>query len=258
MANENVQKDIVSGSPYDAAFYPTSAKYKEGRMPHVGQKVSFRDGREYVFCSTASVFAAGEIIATATALNTVQDGKCTAAAIGATSVTIDTTAMQFFGGSAGVLAANRMSGGYIVVETDAGIGYTYKIKSHAATTSAASGVFTLYDGLVVALTTASDIFFIGPKYDVVIQCTASLAPVGVAVVVTTDATSTNLAYFWAQTKGLGCVLIGTGTSIAIGLEISASASGKCILAAATLAVIGVAMATDTTADAALPIMLNIV
>ena len=252
------QYGVPNGSIYDAAVHSGSDAYKNGTMPRVGDKRVFEDGREFVFISSAVDVLAGQVLATATALATALTNSCTAAAIGATSVTITTTGSAFFGGSAGVIAANRLAGGYLCITDDAGEGYQYRIKSHTAGTASASVTFTLYDGLVVALTTASDVFFIGPRYELCVLGTDLLPPVGIAMVAATGGTNTRTEYFWVQTKGIAPCYITTGTSIAIGKQISTDASGGVkITGAATDVMIGVAAATSTTATAKLPVLLNI-
>lgn len=128
----------------------------QSRVPYIGQKYRIDDdGTEYVWCTTNADLVAGELVATATCQAASIDGGCTAAAIGATSVTIDTTGVAMFGGAAGVIAQDRLAEGYLVIEDDAGEGYTYRIRKNTAGTAAASITLTLYDGLKVALTTAS-------------------------------------------------------------------------------------------------------
>lgn len=247
-----------NGSVFDSAINSTSDAYKNGTMPRVGDRRVFEDGREFVFISSAVDVLAGQVLATATALATALTNSCTAAAAGATEVTIATTGSAFFGGSAGVIAANRLAGGYIVVTDDAGEGYQYRIKSHTAGTASASVTFTLYDGLKVALTTASDVFFIGPRFELCVLGTDLLPPVGIAVVPMLGGTNTRTEYAWAQVKGIAPCYITTGTSIAIGKQISTDASGGVkITGAATDVMIGVAAATSTTATAKVPVLLNI-
>lgn len=257
-----IKHDQVSGSHLDASVNSTGQKYKWGRLPYVGQKLRYDDGREFVFCSTAVDVLAGQLVSTATAQAATFDNLCTAAAIGSTTLTVNTTGVAFFGGSAGVIAANRLAGGYIVMNDDAGEGYTYRIKSHTAGTASASVTFTLYDPLVVAATVASDIFIVGPRYDQVVLATTALPPVGVACVDALAATSTYVEYFWAQTKGIAGVYVTTGTSVAIG-KVAVADTGGVKLGTLTgnaedmQIPIGVFMGTETTATGKCPVLLNI-
>jgi len=251
------QGKIVSGSVYDAPLHSGSTKYKEGRMPHLGQKVTFRDGREFVFVSTAVDGVAGSIVAQATALATPIDNKCTAASAGATTVIIDITGSTIFG-NLSTLAADRMADGFIVTNDGAGAGYSYKVKSNTVQDADAKVTFTLYDALKVDITAATDIVFIGPKHRLVVAGTATLQPVGVLVVPSTAGTNARTEYLWAQTKGLAAVLNTTGTNVAIGLKAACTASaGTIIPTAVTEIIIGTFMATDTAGSVTVPVLLDI-
>lgn len=220
---ENLQKEIVSGSVFDACIAQTDEKFLQGRLPHVGQRVSFRDGREFVFCSTEEDFVAGEVVAVKTALATEFADKCVAAVAGATEVTLNIYNVQIFGGTVSTIALNRLAGGYLMLTDDAGEGYSYKIKGNTVqSTTDATHIYTtitLYDPLKVAVTTSTDCVLVGNPYAYVTEGAVALKPIGVAVVPTTGTTA--LCYFWAQTKGPG-VALGSGT---VGVEIASAASG---------------------------------
>jgi hypothetical protein len=221
MSFRNQQRDIVPGSIYDAPIAATDAKFLQGRVPYLGQRVRFDDGREFVFCSTNADLVAGEVVAFATAQATEIAGGITAAAAGTNQLTIATTGVAFFGGSAGVLAANRLAGGYIALTDDTGEGYIYRIKSHTAGTAAVAMTFTLWDNLKVAVDGTTDCVIVGPKYRAVVEGSASLAPVGVAVVPTTASTDAEEQFFWVQCKGPAACL-GAAT---VGVEVATAASG---------------------------------
>ena len=258
MSKDGDQTSVISGSVLDDAVHSGSTKYKEGRMPHLGQPVVYRDGRVFRFCSTEADFVAGEVVAWATCLAAPIDGSLTAAAAGAVSLTLDQTAVQLFGGSAGVIAADRLAEGYLITNDDAGEGYCYKIKGNTAGTDSVSTVITLYDAIKVAVTAASDVALVGPKYRKVVEGAAALRPIGVAVVPTAANSNSREEFFWVQTQGLAAVLIGTGTNVAIGKTMASDASGGLILDAGDENIrIGVAMGTDTTASAKLPVYLNL-
>lgn len=254
-----MQKDVISGSVYDAAVFATDTKMLSGRAPKLGQQVSFGDGRKFVFCMTTEVLAAGNLVGTATALATPIDDKCTAAAIGATEVTISLSGIQLYGATAGVVAKDALAGGYLVINDSTGAGYQYRIKSNTASTAGtASTTVTLYDGLVVAISATTDIFLIGPRY-MVSAGTATLPPVGVAMVATTGAAAATPAYFWVQTAGIAAVTCTTGTSIAIGKTVAADASaGVKIAGAVTDILVGVSLGTDTAGSGVtIPVQLTI-
>lgn len=217
----NKQLSIISGTPLDAVILSTDQKYLEGRLPQVGTRVEFDDGRVFRFCSTAEVFVAGEMVAVQTCQATEIDGGITAAAVGTKTLTIATTAITFFGGAAGVVAADRLSGGYLMITDDTGEGYSYRIKSNTAGTAAVALTVTLYDGLKVAVAADTDCIIVGPKYRKVTEGAVALSPIGACLVPTTGASSTVEAFFWVQTRG-PAVCLGAGT---VGVEIASAASG---------------------------------
>lgn len=259
MASNRLEKNQGGSDVYAAAVAATDVSFEGGRVPSVGDVRAFNDGREFVFCSSEVDIEPGEIAAMASCQVTPIDNSCTAAAIGATEVTIDTTGVAMFGGSAGVIAADRLAGGYLMIQDDAGEGNHYRIKSNTAGTASASITLTLYDRLKVALTTASDVVLVGPRYRKVVLGTATLQPVGVAMTQVTAATDGEEQFFWAQTKGPGVVYVKTGTSLAVGKTAAAGADGGIVVGAGsgTEIPVGVCLATDTTNGAFMPICLNI-
>lgn len=163
-----------------------------------------------------------------------------AAAIGATTVTLTGTL---------TLAANLLSGGYLVTDVTPGQGYIYRIKSNTAVVSAANCVITLDDPIIVALTTASKVVLVKHPYDQVIVSPGGAstgAPVGVSVGIVTNA-----QFGWLQTFGPAPVLSGVATSISLpGVPVtpSASTAGSVIVSTAVLPTIGWAMQLFTATE----------
>ena len=256
--NENKSVGIVNGGIYDGPEYATSTRFLGSRVPAVGTKVEFDDGRKFVMCSTEVDIPAGSVVATPTCLATVIANLCAAASIGATQIVITSAGLSFFGGAAGVIAQNKLAGGYITFTDDLGEGYQYRIKSNTAATAATTLTITLFDPLKIAIDATSDVFIVAPRYESVVIGTATLAPVGVVVIPATAATNARKEYIWVQTAGIACVRIETGTNVAIGKTLAADANGGLKLAGAvTDVMLGVAMATSTTATAKIPVLLNI-
>jgi len=163
----------------------------------LGSKLIFDDGRVFAYSKANGTAAAGVLVAPDQSVQSVVevDGACTAAAIGATTVIVDNAALS------GVVA-NQYAGALLQITDDAGEGHQYKIKSNtAASTNAVT--FTLYDGLVVALTTASDVAIVGALSNEVVIATAATdyAPVGVTPVAVVDGN-----YFWRQVDGTALIL----------------------------------------------------
>ncbi len=192
----------------------------------LGTYAETNDGRGFRYCKVGlTATLPGRIYASAAEDTTNQQNLAVAAAaIGATSLTVSTST---------TLAANLLAGGLLTVSVDPGGGYTYRIKSNTATTSATGCVITLEDPLVVALTTSSRIDVKPNPYNAVIITpagTATGAPVGVATGIITAS-----QFGWLQTHGPCSVLC--STTITIGnniMPIFATTTG-----AATVAVDGV-------------------
>lgn len=249
----NKQMNLISGFPLDSVVLDTDNKFKECRIPFVGQKVEFEDGRIYRFCSTNEVFVAGEVVGQAVAASAEFAGKLTAASAGATSVILDITNVAVLGQSTGVMAVNKLAGGYIVMTDDAGEGYSYRIKSNSAEDASDKVTIQLFDALKVAVTTDTDCCLVGNKFAGVVEgATTAETAIGGAMVPTTGASSTVTAYFWVQTKGPG-IALGAGT---LALPLALSTGGAVADAAeagsgAYDQIVGLALAT--TANGYVPI-----
>lgn len=156
-----------------------------------------------------------------------------ATSVGATtigSITIGATC-------ASSVAANLYADGYLQTGAGVGQGYNYRISSHAAVSTGATGTFNLYpeDALVVALGTTSLVSLIANKYNGVIQAPATTATgviVGVAAYIITAT-----QFGWIQTWG-DCPVLCSGAG-ALGdplVGISATAGGAATATAASLLV----------------------
>ena len=168
-----------------------------------------------------------------------------AAAIGATSISTTATLTA---------TANQYTGGYAMISSSTGAGYSYQIGTHAAFTSAAA-TFSLVDPITVALTTSSQISLVPSPWMNVIQSPTSLTgiPVGAAVA------ATPISYYgWVQTKGPANVLAQATMTVGNEVAVSVTTAGAVTVATGSLiqAVVGHAMQGITTTQYG-PIMLNI-
>tara|TARA_R100000781_G_scaffold10680_4_gene10062 strand:+ start:490 stop:1278 length:789 start_codon:yes stop_codon:yes gene_type:complete len=164
----------------------------------IGQLREFEDGRCFRYASFAAATAAGLLVSTDKSATCVVeiDNKATAAAIGATEVILTDS------GTLGSATKNQYAGALLHVTDDAGEGYQYKIKSNTAASSNAV-TFTLYDGLVIALTTASDVAITGSMYNTVRAATAGTDPIVAGV---TARVMQSGYYGWIQTAGIATIL----------------------------------------------------
>lgn len=249
---------IISGTPYDAATYSGAQQFNQTNVPYVGQEAVYEDGRRYRFVSSAVDVLPGQVVALQTFNASPIDNLCTAASAGATQIIVNTTSVAMFGGSAGVIAADRLVGGSVVINDDTGEGYTYEITANTAGTASANVTLTIQPALIAAIDGTTDIFIVGPKYSSVVLGTATLPPIGVACVAANGGTNTRTEYFWVQTHGICGVRVQTGTSIAIGTPAAADASGGVkIVGAHTDLYIGDFAATETTATGKVPVNLRL-
>lgn len=168
-----------------------------------------------------------------------------AASIGATSVS--TTASI-------TVTANQYTGGYLMISSSTGAGYSYQIGTHAAFTSAAA-TFNLVDPITVALTSSSQVSLVPSPWNGVIQSPTSLTgvPVGVAVA------ATPISYYgWVQTVGPANVLCQATMTVGNRVCASTTTAGAVTVETGSLItpVVGNAM-QGVTATQYGPIFLNI-
>lgn len=165
------------------------------------------------------------------------DITCRVTAIGATSLLITT------GASGGALDENEYAEGLAVIDTTPGLGYAYRIKSHAAIAASTDGALNLDDGetVQVALTASSKITLVANAYKKVIQCpvtTATNTCVGGAVYPVTAA-----EFGWAQTGGPGAALIAGTPAKGQPVTSTSSAAGSLAVHSAELSNVAYMMVT---------------
>lgn len=168
----------------------------------VGQAAYTTDGRRFRYVQAGgSALVAGDALQ-ASAEDTDHDNiTCRATEIGATSLLITT------GSGGGALDANEYANGFAVTDFTTGLGYCYRIKSHAAISASTDGALELFpdDSIQVALTSSSKVTLAKNPYNDVIQMPAStLTNVIVGGCIYPIAAS---EYGWIQTGGPGACLI---------------------------------------------------
>lgn len=168
------------------------------QMAPIGTLRELEDGRRFRYGQAAGTIPAGRLVAQDFSLSAVTENNdiATAAAVGATEVILtDATDL-------GSATKDQYEGGYLHISDDGGEGHTYRIKGNSAASSNAV-TFTLYDGLVVALTTTSDTAITGNPWKELVSATAAgdMVVSGVSMVAVTDN-----YYAWFQTSGVATVL----------------------------------------------------
>lgn len=109
----------------------------------------------------------------------------------------------------GTWTANMKAEGYLYISagTAAKIGHMYRIKSHAAISSAATGTVALYDPISMAITTGEEAKVVENIYKDVVLGTqaAGHTPVGFAPIPVVSGD-----YFWMTTYGPSCIMGSAG------------------------------------------------
>lgn len=153
-------------------------------------------------------------------------------------------------GSSQTLAANLFAGGYVTVNAGTGLGYIYKIRSHAAVAASTAMTLDLWDPITVAVTAASSkVTFsknpwaevaIGGATGQIVGVTPTDVPLG----------STTTQYFWSQTWGLCPLLSDATVTTAVGQMVipAASGAGTLDLAASVVSQIGTAPTVSVSAE----------
>lgn len=176
----------------------------------LGAYATSGDGRGFRYCLAGGTTLVPGKLQQASAEDTsnYQNLAPSAAAVGATSITVTTST---------TITANALTNGWAMISVTPGQGYQYGIKANTATSGAAGLVLTLSDPIQVALTTSSRLDVIPNPYASVVvnPTTATSSPVGVAVYGVTNA-----QYGWLQTHGPANVLA-DGT-VTVGTAVVAS------------------------------------
>lgn len=168
------------------------------KMP-LGFRAHDSFNREFLYVKAgAADLVVGNAIQSPAQITNHQQLTPSVAALGANQIIVTPTATS--------IAANDYADGIAVIDTTPGVGYAYKIGSHAAWVS---GLMTLNlvpeDAIVVALTAVSRVSLTKSPYSAVIQApvtTPTGIPLGGCIFIITT-----LQYGWIQAHGLGAALI---------------------------------------------------
>jgi len=172
--------------PVDQSIYEQSSTQKARlgtRLP-VGDRVFY-----YAQLSTSANGTAGNVVCSPPLIASHQAGivNCAAATTGAKTVTVTMgTAMT----------VNAYAEGYISKATGAGMGTLYRIKSHPAIATAATGSITLYDAIPGTIAAGAVNFTPNLFKDVKVGSQVLDTPIGVLPIAVTTGN-----YFWLQTWG---------------------------------------------------------
>jgi hypothetical protein len=187
----------VNGGAVGQPLFSSSAT----QFHELGFEARSKGGARYAYIKAGELLVTGNALQGPVEDTDHDDVACRATAIGATALLITA------GSGNGALDENEYAGGYAVIDTTAGLGFRYSIKSHAAIAASTNGELVLEDGesVQVALNTSSKITLVKNPYSGVIQLPAStLTGVVIGGCVYPVASG---EYGWAQIYGLGAALI---------------------------------------------------
>jgi hypothetical protein len=233
---------VNSGSVQAPSSGVSQGIYEESstQQGNIGAMVELADGRRFRYANFATATAAGLLVSQDISATCVveTDNIATANAIG------DKTVELTDSGTLGSATKNQYAGAYLHTTDDAGEGYTYRIIGNTVASSNAV-TFSLYDGVVVALTTATDVAITGSLYGSLVAATAATDYIVSGV----TARVMQADYFgWVQTKGVCTILSDVAIAVGDNLTLSDGVAGAVQLKdAETEPLIGQAtFAPDTT------------
>lgn len=202
----------MSSSPYLTGPVQISSQgvhtSESDKLHNLGETVFTNDGRAFRYSlAGGSALVAGKLQQSSAQDTSEHDLTAVAAAVGdlaiatSESLTID---------------ANEYAEGLAVISVTPGVGRQYKVKGHAAYSSAAA-TFNLFEPIEVALTTTSRFDLVHNPYWKVIICpttlTSSIAGVAVHPVASGE-------YGWLQVAGMANIL--ADGALTVGLDVVAS------------------------------------
>lgn len=199
----NVHRVLTPTISPDQSIYEESStsKARLGTRIQVGERVFY-----YARLSTSANVSAGDVLCAPQLIASHQSGILSIKTNAATNATVVSISV----GTAVTL--DQYAEGYLIscATASAGCGQTYRIKTHPAVATNASGNFTLYDALVGSMETGAASLVPCIFSAVKVGSEALDLPVGVAPIAVTTGN-----YFWLQTWGPGAAKH-EGTTVAAG------------------------------------------
>jgi hypothetical protein len=188
----------------------------------LGARGETADGRKFRWAKAGgSALVVGNMLQSPAADTDHDDIAVRATAAGSTNLLITT------GSGSGALDANEYAGGLAIIDTTPGLGYAYKISSHAAIAASTDGTIVLEEPIQVALTTSSKVTLIKNPYDGVIQTpVTTLTGSAVGACVYPIAAG---EWGWIQTGGTAAVLV-AGTPIVGSAVVVPGTAAGCVVA----------------------------
>lgn len=228
-------KFVTSLEPNDPFTTTAEAQLELGTVGVTAGGRAYR----YVRCNASTATVAGSLYQSAATTTTWQALSIAAAAKGAKTITTTSTITA---------TKDQLAGGFVVVSTTPGQGYTYKITGNTAA-SAAVCTITLEDPIQIALTTGTTIDLIMSPYDRVEIWDYSNHDgdvVGVSPIIIPAG-----YYGWLQFKGPCGTLVDSG-NMTIGKPMYASAAvDGAVDETSTYGYVGIAMEAGSSGEFAM-------
>ena len=215
--NQNFAVNRIGGFGQQGIFEESSTP----KFP-VGQIVELSNGNRYRYGYTGAAIAAGLLVSQdLSATSLVETNNIVIAAASGFDPAAGSKQFQITLAS---VTLDQYSGALLQITDDAGEGHQYRIKSNSATGATTSGKVDiyLYDGIKVALTTASDIAIVGELWSNVVGATAATDYVISGV---TTMAMTSGYYGWFQTAGVATILADGTIAIGDNLTLSDGVTG---------------------------------
>lgn len=244
--------------------------YDPNFCTYVGEKFATSDGREFVVVANGGVaLVAGKVVAAPAQITTALGLAMTVPT--AYPATAGSLQILVTNGST-ILSNNQFQGGYLITQTNTGVGQTLKIASHQPAANGATFVVTLEDAIQTTLDATTTVSLVYNPYGglsasaagavssgvIVAPAGLTSAPIGVstypiaASVLPTFNTTTGLQtangtiqYGLIQTHGPVACLIGSETNVGYPLGPSAAVAGALTVATlTTVPQIAISMTTE--------------
>jgi hypothetical protein len=186
------------------------------------------DGNKYRYCQIAAATEAGYVVGT----DSVVANWITANGVTAPASAVAVSGDNIAPGNAGsryvelaglaAVSANQLCGNYVAIYGGTGVGYTYRVKGNTLSGAIGSGLtrVELYEPLKEALSTDSDLAFVGSPFNNLIKVTATVGTVNAVAGVMAGSASAN-QFAWVCEDGVigayAAATLTAGAPVAIGL-----------------------------------------
>jgi len=252
----NLELTGAPGHELDDAIATTGQDFLYNRVPTVGTRKAYEDGRVFRYARAGGTITVGALVVAvpneANIAATYFGADSSTAPIAGEGGRVGDTKVRFTDDVTGI-TADEYAGGYLAITDATGEGYQYRIRSNEATGSDGTGaLITLWDPIKVALDNTSVGTLTNNDYDgVVVHTAANYGGTATQTCVGRAMVSASSGEFlYVQTWGRALVKAGAGAIVQgspVQLAEDDDGSGQTVVATENrVQVIGVGM--EATAD----------